>query len=273
MKVSFTLELHQLMDEMGMAGIRLSDLGAAEGAAGNISVCIREQINITANFQQVEMIELPHPVPELAGATLIVSGSGCRLREIADAPMANLACVLVEQGGRTGKMFTSPNRLFGQITSEFNSHLAVHCDQMRTSEMDFHTVLHGQPIYLTFLSHVPEYQDEKFLNRQLLRWQPETILNLPEGIGILPFLPPGSSHLVTETRLSLRTHRIVVWSRHGVMARSDNSISHAADLIEYAETAAHYEFLNLATDEMSDGLSPDQIREICKSWNVQQDIF
>ena len=57
------------------------------------------------------------------------------------------------------------------------------------------------------------------------------------------------------------------------MARSDDSIIHALDLIEYAETAAHYEYLNLLTGEKGDGLSPEEIRAICASWNVRQGIY
>jgi len=221
----------------------------------------------------MQLLELPYPVPDLAGMMLVVTGSGRRLRDVADAPLANVACVLVEADGRRGKVFTSPQAKFVRVTSEFNSHLAVHHDRVRTSEVDLHTVLHAQPLHLTLLSHQDGYQDEKFLNRRLLRWQPETILNMPEGIGVVPFLLPGSAQLVVETQLSLRKHRIVVWSRHGVMARADGSISHAADLIEYAETAAHYEYLNALIDEPGRGLSPEEIREICRMWNVQQEIF
>ena len=43
----------------------------------------------------------------------------------------------------------------------------------------------------------------------------------------------------------LRDHRVVLWGKHGVMARSDHSVTKAADLIEYAETAAHYEYMDL----------------------------
>jgi rhamnulose-1-phosphate aldolase len=267
------LELDQVIREMGQVGKRLADIGGAEGAAGNISVCVRKSLDVGTLFPQMEMMDLPYPVPELAGMMLIVSGSGCRLREIAEAPLANLACFLVEPGGKTGRMFTSPQRHFKRATSEFNSHLAVHCDHIRSSDIAFHTVLHGQPVHITHLSHLNEYQDEKYLNRHLLRWQPETIMNMPEGVGILPFLLPGSAELVVETKLSLREHRIVIWARHGVMARADNSVIHALDLIEYAETAAHYEHLNLTGGGKGDGLSPEQIREICVSWNVKQNIF
>jgi len=273
MTESISLELDQLIHEMGQAGQRLADIGAAEGAAGNISVCVREPLNVGALFPQMQLMDLPYHVPELAGMMLVVSGSGCRLREIADAPLANLACVLVEPGGKTGEMFSSPQRHFKRVTSEFNSHLAVHCDHVRSSDIAFHTVLHGQPVHITHISHLKEYQDEKYLNQHLLRWQPETILNMPEGIGILPFLLPGSAQLVIETKLSLREHRIVIWARHGVMARSDDSIIHALDLIEYAETAAHYEYLNLLNGGKGNGLSPEEIRAICASWNVRQGIY
>jgi rhamnulose-1-phosphate aldolase len=57
------------------------------------------------------------------------------------------------------------------------------------------------------------------------------------------------------------------------MARAEDSIFHALDLIEYAETAAHYEYLNLRTGERGDGLSPEQIRSISESWNIRQKLF
>jgi len=272
MTESNQIHLDQLLHQLGEAGKRLSEIGAAEGAAGNISVCLRAPLEVSAFFPQVETIELPHHSPELSGMMLIVSGSGRRLREIADAPLANLACALVEPGGRAARLYTSPQRHFQRVTSEFNSHLAVHADRMRSTPISLHAVVHAQPIHLTHLSHISEYQDEKNLNRRLLRWQPETIFNLPEGIAVIPFLMPGSAQLVVETKLALREHRIVVWARHGVMARADESILHALDLIEYAEAAAHYETLNLLTGGEG-GLSPEELREIAKYWNIQQNIY
>src|SRR5688572_765482 len=101
--VSFSLELDSLLYQLGQVGKRLTDIGAAEGAAGNLSICFRDPLNITTHFPHMEIAELPVPAPELAGATLIVTGSGRRLRDIADAPTANLACIVVEPGGRMGK--------------------------------------------------------------------------------------------------------------------------------------------------------------------------
>ncbi len=44
-------------------------------------------------------------------------------RFVADAPLANLACILVEPGGRAAKMFTSPQRQFQRVTARARSSL------------------------------------------------------------------------------------------------------------------------------------------------------
>jgi rhamnulose-1-phosphate aldolase len=72
---------------------------------------------------------------------------------------------------------------------------------------------------------------------------------------------------------ALRHHRIVIWAKHGVMARSDVSVKRAADRIEYAETAAKYETMNLTAGEIGEGLSLDEVRAICAAFNVYQKIF
>ncbi len=266
-------ELDEMLKMMGEAGKHLADIGACEGAAGNISVCMRWPVELRARFPLVEEIGLPQLVPELAGATLLVSGSGRRLREILDDPEGNIGCIVVNAGGWSAKLHTSNCRRFQRVTSEFNSHLAVHYDQMLTSGLTFHAIIHAQPLRLTYLSQIPRYQDEKYLNTHLLRWQPETIMNLPEGIGFIPFQIPGSLELMAANVESMRRHHVVIWAKHGVMARSDVSVKRAADLIEYAETAASYESLNLSNGEASQGLSVAEIRAICKTFGIQQTIF
>ena len=267
------LELDDLLTMIGEAGRHLADIEASEGAAGNISICLRWLVEPRTRFPVVDEIALPLPVPELAGATFLVSGSGRRLREILDLPTASIACLVVNEDGKSAKRYTAYHRRFERVTSEFNSHLAVHYDQICASGTNFHAVIHAQPVHLTYLSHIPRYQDEHYLNTHLLRWQPETIVNLPEGVGFIPFLLPSSADLMTNTVESLRDHRIVIWAKHGVMARSDVSVKRAADRVEYAETAAKYEYLNLSTGEIGEGLSSAEIRAICDTFDVKQNIF
>jgi rhamnulose-1-phosphate aldolase len=266
-------ELDELIAGIGEAGRRLSDIGASEGAAGNISVYLGWPVDPRRRFPNAEPVELPIPVPALAGGSLLVTGSGRRLRETLDNPAANLGFVAVGKDGLRGTLFTAAGRLFDRLTSEFNSHLAVHQDQAASSGTNFHAVVHAQPVYLTYLSHVPRYRSEDILSRRLLRWQPEAIVNLPEGIGCVPFLVPGSNELASATAASLRTHRIAVWCKHGIVARSDRSVKRAVDRIEYAETAARYECLNLANGEAGQGLSEDELRALCRAFGIRQRIF
>lgn len=265
--------LGEIVAVMGEAGHRLAEIGASEGAAGNISVYIGWPLDPRRRFPVEEKIELPEPAPELSDGLLLVTGSGRRLREIAQDPEANIGALIVNADGRTGRFYASHRRLFARFTSELNSHLAVHRQQVPAGDLNFHAVIHGQPVHLTYLSHLPEYQDSLYLNRHILRWQPELIVNLPEGVAALPFRVPGSPELMELTLAAMRDHRVVVWGKHGVMARSALSVKRAADLIEYAETGARYECLNLANHERAQGLATEDIQAICRAFSIEQSIF
>jgi len=265
--------LEAVMSLIGETGQRLAEIEASEGAAGNISVYLGWDVDPTECFPVVEPYVLPTAAPELAGHGFLVTGSGRRLREIADNPLANLCFIRVEDGGRNALLYSAPARLFEKPTSEFNSHLAVHRDQIAHNGLNFHALIHAQPLHLVYLSHIPRYQDMLSLSRHVLRWQPESIVNIPEGVGFLPFLLPGSPEMMLGNVRVMRDHRICVWAKHGVMVRSDASVKKACDMIEYAETGAHYEYMNLVNHGLADGLSAHELRQICDAFHIEQRVF
>ncbi|HZT43090.1 MAG TPA: class II aldolase/adducin family protein [Chthonomonadaceae bacterium] len=265
--------LEEMMSLIGEAGQRLAEIEASEGAAGNISVYLGWEIDPAPHFPNSEPYTLPTAVPELAGQSFLVTGSGRRLREIIHAPEANLGFLRVGEDGKMATLYTAPSRLFEKLTSEFNSHLAVHRDQIARDDLNFHAIIHAQPLHLVYLSHVNRYQDTIYLSRHVLRWQPEMIVHIPEGIGFVTFMLPGSRELMLATIRMMREHRIVVWGKHGVIVRSDTSVKKACDLIEYAETGARYENLNLSNHGLAEGLTPQEIRLICDSLGVEQRLF
>jgi rhamnulose-1-phosphate aldolase len=266
--------LEELMHLIGEAGTRLVEIEAAEGAAGNISVYLGWDVDVAAVFPFERPYELPQPVPELAGKLFLVTGSGRRLREIGHDPQANLGAVRVLPGGASATLCTSERCLFERPTSEFNSHLAIHRAMIGRDALNFHAVIHAQPLYLTYLSHIPRYSDTRNLNRHILRWQPETLVQLPKGVAFLPFLLPGSAELMAATVSAMEAdYRVVLWAKHGVIARSDQSVKRAADRIEYAETGARYEYLNLTNHGLADGLTDDELRRIAEKFGVEQNYF
>jgi len=268
-----SFDMTEVVRSLGEAGRRLSEIDASEGAAGNLSVCLAGSVVPHPEFTRSEIVDLPLAVPDMVGATLVVSGSGSRLRDIHQNPTACLACLEVQEGGRNAVLRFSENRDFARLTSEFNSHLGVHYDHVCRGKLVYHAVVHGQPRRLTYLSHVAEYQNEGYLNRQLLRWQPEAILNVPEGIAVVPFIVPSTVELMDANVAALRRQRVAIWCKHGMMARSSASIMAAVDLVEYIETAAVYECLDLSLGQRAQGLADSEIRSICTAYGVEQDLF
>lgn len=171
------------------------------------------------------------------------------------------------------QLYTSHRRLFTRMTSELNSHLAIHQQYLQTHGGAFHAIIHAQPVHVTYLTHIPAYHNLAYLNQHLLRWQPELIVNLPQGVALVPFSPPGSLELMQHTLLAMHTHDVAIWQQHGVIARSATSIKRACDLIEYVDTGARYEYMNLAAGERAVGLSPDDVQAVCRAFQIEQNIW
>lgn len=256
------------LTSMGVAGARICDIDASEAGAGNISLCLEDLPGVRQAFPLAERIELPLPAPSLAGRTLLVTGSGRRLRQIGDDPYAAVGAVIVGADGVQAELLTSPRRQFEKLTSEFNSHLAVHEDQVGTRNLPFHAVVHAQPPHLTYLSHIPAYRDTTQMNAHIMRWEPESVVALPQGIGVLDFMVPGSAELMAANVAGLRSFEIVLWSKHGVMSRSDLSVTRAVDRIEYAETGAKYEYMNLVAGGPAERLTDAEVRAVADAFAV-----
>lgn len=260
----------KLVADIGAVGVRMTELDAAEGAAGNISVFLNSLDQLPAYAEKRGVIKLPWTVRDLMGGWLLVTGAGRRLRDVATSPATTICWLNINRGGTEATLFAGADL---RPTSELNSHLAIHADQVARRNLRQHVVLHAQPPYLTYLSHIERYGETMVLNRRLLRWQAETIIEFPEGIAMVPFEVPSSYEQALATMLAMQEHRAVVWQRHGIVTRTDGSVTKAGDLVEYAEAAARYEYLNLQAGEPSGGLSDKQMRLICEGLGVKQSIF
>ncbi|MDR2374369.1 MAG: class II aldolase/adducin family protein [Bifidobacteriaceae bacterium] len=261
----------EALAEMGRAGARLDRIDACEAGAGNISVALRHAPGLAEAFPEAEPFDLPVRAASLAGWAVLVTGSGCRLRDIGHDPLAAVGAVEVGPDGRTGTLRHAPGRAWAAPTSEFNSHLAVHDDQVgRRPGLGRHAVVHAQPPYLVALSHIGALAgDSAGLTRRVIRWEPETIVQLPDGLAALVFMVPGSSALQEASVAALRGCRIAVWAKHGVMVRSDAGPLGAVDLVEYAETGARYEYLNMAAGSPSEGLTDAELRAVAEAFGVE----
>ncbi len=263
--------LKEILWEMGDVGQRMSQINATEGASGNFSVFVQELPDIDSRWCEQGEISLPLPAPALSGGWVIVTGSGRRERDLAHNPELVICLLHIHSGGETAAVYAADALV--KPTSELNSHLGVHNDQVARRALNYHAIVHAQPVHLTYLSHIDRYADTVAFNRRLLRWQPETIVEFPQGIGVVPFYVPNSPQQAENTIEGLRNHRAVIWRQHGIVTRNDHSLRSAGDLVEYAEAAAQYECLNLRAGEPTVGLSDEQLRQICLYFGINQPFF
>lgn len=260
----------RIVQDIGEAGLQLTSLESTEGSAGNISVLTRQLKNLSEEFIERGEINLPDRMPELAGSWIVMTGTGRRLRDIIAHPELNLVVLHIQPGGTHATWYAATEL---KPSSEWNSHLAIHANQVSRKDVSYHAIVHAQPHYLTYLSHHPNYATTLQLNNRLLRWEPETIVTFPEGIGLIPFHVPGSALQMDDTVKYLRDYRLVIWQKHGIVSRSEKSASNAADLVEYAEMAARYEVLNLQLGSPSAGLTDEELLAICSEFRVPVPAF
>ncbi|KMY22593.1 rhamnulose-1-phosphate aldolase [Actinobaculum suis] len=268
--MTYTSTTSEILEQMGAAGARLDHLAAVEAGAGNISVaCKKQPEGVEEIFPVVGELELPVAVPELAGWTVFVTGSGCRLREIKDRPKEIVSVVIPDATGRRAVWRRAPQATFTKPTSEFNSHLGVHADQVARRKVEHHVLVHGQPPYLTLLSHLPELSNDKAYNEAIFRWEAETIIQVPTGVKFLPFMIPGGEELGQANIAGLRKHTMTIWAKHGLMVRSDISPMDAVDKVEYLEAGATYYYRHrLLGENAGGGLTKEELRGVVTAFNI-----
>lgn len=62
-------------------------------------------------------------------------------------------------------------------------------------------------------SHIPKYASTQAINKAVLRYDPETIVQVREGVGFLPFMIQSSDELMRANVEGLRECRIV-WGQN-----------------------------------------------------------
>ena len=123
------------------------------------------------------------------------------------------------------------------------------------------------------LSHNAALRNNTDFNKALFRWEPETIVQLPDGVEVLDFMVPGSDTLMENNVRGLRDHRMTIWSKHGIMVRSDVSPLDAVDKTEYAETGAMYEIRNAMEGGHGQGLLDSEIIAVIGAFGVDTPFY
>ncbi len=221
------------LDEFAEVCGYLSQRGWSEGSGGNLSFRIKTPSYIATKHKNTSNpVALPVAVPELAGQSLLISGTETRAREIALRPAENIGLYIIADDGQSFYWLAGNKN----PTSELPSHCAIHQTLCRYRP-EQRAIIHTHPPLLIALTQCAEFQKAEHLSELILSMQSEARLQLPEGVGLLDFHVPGSLELGEASAKLMQYHQIILWYMHGALA-SGKTLSHALDQLEVINKAA-----------------------------------
>jgi rhamnulose-1-phosphate aldolase len=89
----------------------------------------------------------------------------------------------------------------------------------------------------------------------------ESIVAIPQGVGLIPYTLPGTEELAQATATSLVDHCMVIWEKHGCLAAGVDVLD-AFDVIDVVAKVARIFFYCAAGGFTPQGLTQPQLEEL-----------
>lgn len=182
----------KLLDPMVKASRELVSKGWCHDTSGNISMVIEDPIEIWD--LEPFLFETGLFLPQLEGKTILITRAGSRIEDIPGSPKTNLGLYLAVRSG----VFLSLLWGEGAPTSEWLSHLLIYAH----TDGKVKAVVHAH------------MEDVERLRNELKELAPD----LPDWIGWVPELPPGSLDLAQATVQEINRYDLILWQGHGIIA-------------------------------------------------------
>ena len=244
----------------------LWEKGWAERNGGNITVNVTEYVDdaLRALPAIKGPVEIGESLPLLKGCWFYCKGTGRRMRDLARDPMANGSIIRITDDCAHYEIVADEAV---NPTSELPSHLAVH-NYLISKGSPYKTSLHTHPIELVALSHCRSWLEKDALTDMLWSMIPETKAFCPLGLGIVPYMLPGSVKLAQSTIASIdEGYDVVLWEKHGVFA-VDTDIMSAFDQVDVLNKAAQIYMSARSMGFEPEGMSLEQLSEMTRAFKL-----
>lgn len=244
----------------------LWEKGWAERNGGNITVNITAQVDdaIRALPAITESRPIGFHLPHLEGCYFYCKGTNRRMRDLARQPMQNGSIIRIEPDCKSYVIVADADV---PPTSELPSHLAMH-DYLLAKGSPYRACVHTHPIELVALSHNKEWLKKDVATKVLWSMIPETKAFCPRGLGIVPYMLPGSKELAEATIKTVDdNYDVVLWEKHGVFAVDVDAMA-AFDQIDVLNKSA---LIYIAAKNLGftpDGMTDAQMQEISRVFKL-----
>lgn len=240
--------------------------GWAERNGGNITVNITDEIDEAMKHRPA--IAGPFAIgvtlPYLKGCFFYAKGTGKRMRDLAREPMKNGAIIRITDDCAHYEIIADEAVM---PTSELPSHLSVH-NYLIAKGSPYKASLHTHPIELVALTHSQKWMEKDVATKVLWSMIPETKAFCPRGLGMVPYMLPGSVELADATIKTIDDdYDVVMWEKHGVFA-VDVDIMSAFDQVDVLNKAALIYIASRALGHEPEGMTDEQLAEMSKAFNL-----
>jgi rhamnulose-1-phosphate aldolase len=269
MDMSFMIE-HEIpfVREMMEVTRNLWELGWGERNGGNISYLLQEDIvKQYINVLDIERsVVLPFPVPELAGKYFIVTGTGKYFKNVVMNPEENLGVIRVESDGNGIEILWGYKD--GSLpTSELAAHFMSHIERLKKDE-NHRVIMHTHATNILAMTFVHDLDEKKF-TKTLWQMCTECLVVFPDGIGVIPWIVPGTNEIGKSTAQKMKDFRLVIWPQHGIFG-AGTTIDETFGLIETVEKAAQiYMLISSHKGGVQQSLTDQELIDLAKEFDVK----
>lgn len=240
-------------------------LGWDERNGGNIS-CILDEREV-ARYVNIHLVQrtipMNFPVPELAGRYFLVTGSGKYFKNVMKDPEGNLGIIRVAQDGAGVELLWGLAN--GAVpTSELPTHFMSHVERLKIDPAH-RVVMHTHATNALAMTFIHELDERKF-TKTLWQMCTECVVVFPDGVGVIPWMVPGSLEIGYETARKMSTQRVVIWPQHGIFG-TGATMDETFGLIETVEKAAMI-YMLVAGRDIKQVITDEQLLELARAFGV-----
>ena len=203
---------------------------------------------------------------ELGGSYFITTGSGKYMRNVALQPAKNIGIVEINEEGNSWRIVWGLEDN-ARPTSEFPSHFLNHSVRASVTNGNDRVIYHCHPANLIALTFILPLNDKTF-SRVLWKSMTECPVIFPEGVGIVPWMVPGSADIARATSELMKKYQAAVWTHHGLFVTGPD-FDTAFGLAHTIEKSAEIYLKVISSDrDILQTITDDDLRAIGRDFHV-----
>ncbi|MCY8034945.1 rhamnulose-1-phosphate aldolase [Bacillus sonorensis] len=254
------------MKEMTKTTSNLYRLGWDERNGGNISYLLsEEELAPYLDLNSVRrVVPMKFDASALAGRYFIVTGSGKYFKNVIDTPALNVGIIRIAKDGCAYELLWGLED-GGLATSELPTHLMNHAKRLSV-DPTHRVIIHCHATHLIAMTFTHDLDEVKF-TRTLWQMCTECLVVFPEGVGVIPWMVPGTDSIGKATAEKMADMRIVLWPHHGIFGAGP-TMDDTFGLIETAEKGAEVYTAVCSQGGIKQTITDRQLQDLADAFQV-----